>query len=275
MNELYFILFIILKTKIAIPMSVSLPRPPWTKLGRRIEAQVRKALYDYNMVDECRSVAVALSGGKDSLTLLAMLAAVSGRGFPKFDLHAIHIGGKYTCGAGVHLAHLRRTCEEIGAHFHLRESKQDLDTLECYGCSRERRRLLFQAAREAGADVLAFGHHRDDNAQTLLLNLCQKASFEGMLPKLTMYTYGMTIIRPLTYVSEQDIRTFSQQEGFARVMCRCPVGQHSMRRKAEELLEELEATFPGVRENLSRAGLLHGTRKAAQRPKLKEDSDPS
>ena len=89
---------------------------------------------------------------------------------------------------------------------------------------------------------------------------------------------GRALLWPSTFDArplEQDIRTFSQQEGFARVMCRCPVGQHSMRRKAEELLEELEATFPGVRENLSRAGLLHGTRKAAQRPKLKEDSDPS
>ena len=142
-------------------------------------------------------------------------------------------------------------------------STQKLETLECYSCSRERRRLLFEAAKSVGATTIAFGHHRDDHAQTLLMNLLHKAEFAGNLPKIHMQEYGVTIIRPLIYIAEQDIRTFSQQQGFARIMCRCPVGQNSMRKKVDQVLNEIEAIFPNARENIAKAGLLYGSQKAA------------
>lgn len=238
-------------------------QPPWTKLGKRLESTFRKALFDFEMLKNTNKVGIALSGGKDSLTLLFFMKAISGRGFPPLDIHAIHVNGEFSCGSGVTEDYLRSICQQLDINFITRESHQKLDTLECYSCSRERRRLLFDAAKTVGVDTIAFGHHRDDHAQTVLMNLLHKAEFAGNLPKLHMQEYGVTIIRPLIYMAEQDIRTFAQQQGFARIMCRCPVGQHSMRKQVDQLLKEIEILFPHARDNIAKAGLVYGSQKAA------------
>lgn len=242
-------------------MKFTIPQPPWTGLGKRLESMVRKALYDFHMIDGS-SIAVALSGGKDSLTLLFLLHAIRGRGFPNFDLHAVHVNGEFSCGAGVNIDYLKGICEQMGVNFLVRESTQKLETLECYSCSRERRTMLFEAAKSVGATTIAFGHHRDDSAQTLMMNLLHKGEFAGNLPNLTMREYGVKIIRPLIYVGEDEIKRFAEQQNFLRIMCRCPVGQNSMRRKVDQLLSEIEAIYPNARENIARAGLLYGSDKA-------------
>lgn len=243
----------------------SIAQPPWTGLGKRLESTIRKALFDFKMLEGVSKLSIALSGGKDSLTLLFFLKAISGRGFQELDLHAILVHGEFSCGAGVNVDHLKRVCEKLQVNFIVKQSTQKLETLECYSCSRERRRLLFEAAKEAGADTIAFGHHRDDNAETVLMNLLHKGEFAGHLPKLKMHDYGITIIRPLIYVAEQDIRTFAQQQGFMRIMCRCPVGQQSMRSKVDRLIDEIEHLYPNARENIARAGLIYGSDKASRK----------
>ncbi len=247
-------------------MDINIPmaQPPWTGLGKRLESTFRKALYDFNMLEEDTKVAVALSGGKDSLTLLYLLKAISGKGFPELDIHAILVEGEFSCGAGVNVDYLKKICDKLSVNFMTRQSTQKLETLECYSCSRERRSLIFDAAKSVGVTKIAFGHHRDDNAQTLLMNLLHKGEFAGNLPKIHMYEYGITIIRPLIYIGEQDISNFAQQNGFMRIMCRCPVGQNSMRKKVKDMLEEIEVLYPNARENIARAGLLYGSNKAAK-----------
>lgn len=244
--------------------SFPIAQPPWSGLGKRLESTLRKALFDFKMLEGVSKIAIALSGGKDSLTLLFLLKAISGRGFPDLDIHAIHVNGAFSCGAGVNLNYLKSICTQLQVNFIVRESTQKLETLECYSCSRERRRLLFEAAKSVGADTIAFGHHRDDNAQTILMNLLHKAEFSGNLPKLRMHDYGVTIIRPLIYICENDIRTFAQQHNFIRIMCRCPVGQNSMRKKVDNLLNEIEMLFPNARANIAQAGLMYGSNKAQQ-----------
>ena len=243
--------------------NISIACPPWSGLGKRLESTFRKALYDFNMLEEDTKVAVALSGGKDSLTLLFLLKAISGKGFPALDIHAILVDGEFSCGAGVNVKYLQEICQKLGVNFITRQSTQKLEKLECYSCSRERRTLIFEAAKSVGATKIAFGHHRDDNAQTVLMNLLHKGEFAGNLPKIHMHEYGITIIRPLIYIGEADIRTFAEQQGFMRIMCRCPVGQNSMRKKVKDLIEEIEAMYPNARENIARAGLLYGSQKAA------------
>jgi tRNA(Ile)-lysidine synthase TilS/MesJ len=245
-------------------IKISIARPPWTGIGKKLESATRKALFDFHMLQQGPKVAVALSGGKDSLALLFLLKAISGRGFPELDLHAIHIHGEFSCGAGVHLEYLQEICQQMDIKFISRASTQKLDSLECYGCSRERRSLLFNAAKEVGAKTIAFGHHRDDNAQTVLMNLLHKGEFAGMLPKLYMHEYGITIIRPLTYITENDVRTFAAQHEFLRVMCKCPVGQNSLRKKTDHLLSEIEDIFPNARANIAEAGLKYGSDKASR-----------
>lgn len=239
--------------------------PPWTGLGRKLESMCRKALYEFHLLEGANKVAVALSGGKDSLTLLYLLKAISGRGFPPFELCAIHVGGPFSCGAGVSESFLRGICEQMEIPILFCKSTQKRETLECYSCSRERRSLIFEAAKSVGAHTIAFGHHRDDNAETLMMNLLHKGEFAGMLPKVPMHDYGVTIVRPLIFITEEEVRAFAKMYGFARITCQCPVGQHSMRKKVKDLIATMETEFPNVRNNLATTSLLYGSDKAARK----------
>jgi tRNA 2-thiocytidine biosynthesis protein TtcA len=237
--------------------------PPWTETGKEIESLIRKAIFDFDLISTSeKNIAIALSGGKDSLSLLFFLNSLRNRGFSNFNLHAIHIAGEFTCGAGVDGDYLKAICKDLNIPFIVRSSTQKLETLQCYKCSRERRKLIFEAAKEVNACTIAFGHHRDDNAQTLLLNLLTKGEFAGNLPKVPMIDYGVTIIRPLIYVPEEKIKTFAQQYGFARITCQCPVGQKSNRKNVEELIKIIERKFPCARSNLASSSLKYGSRKA-------------
>lgn len=248
-----------------INIGIPLAKPPWTALGKELESALRKALFDFSLLDKnVEKVALALSGGKDSLALLFLMHAIRGRGFPPFQIYAIHVDGEFSCGAGVDSGFLRAICKELEVPFIVRSSTQKREDLECYRCSRERRKLIFEAAKEAGATTVAFGHHRDDSAQTLLLNLLHKGEFAANLPKVHMHDYGVTIIRPLIYMAEDSLRQFAKQYGFARISCQCPVGQNSKRKVVDQIIRDIETHFPHVRGNLARAGLLYGSDKATK-----------
>ena len=247
---------------IMIPFHAPIARPPWTKLGKKIESMCRKALYDFKLLEGVDKLAVALSGGKDSLSLLFLLKAIIGNGFPLIDLVAIHVTGEFSCGAGVSQSFIKNICSQLNVPLICCESQQKKETLECYSCSRERRGLIFEAAKTAGAHTVAFGHHREDSIQTLLMNLLHKAEFAANLPKVPMHHFDVTIIRPLIYVPEQFLVEFAQMYGFARIVCQCPVGQQSLRNHTKELLTHIEQTFPNARENLAQASLTYGSNKA-------------
>lgn len=247
--------------KLALPIA----KPPWTQRGKKLESMVRKALYEHGMLEETGRLAIALSGGKDSLALLFMLKAILGRGFPNLELYAIHVGGEFSCGASIQENYLQAICESLSVPLLIRASTQKRETLACYSCSRERRSLIFEAAKSVEAYTIAFGHHRDDHTQTLLLNLLHKGEFAGNLPKIEMVDYGVTLIRPLIYVAENEIRHFAKEHGFARISCQCPVGQNSMRKKVDQLLSEIETLFPNARANLAQAGLIYGSDKARRK----------
>src|ERR1700687_1468441 len=108
-------------------MEIAIAQPPWSGLGKRLESTFRKALFDYKMLEGVQKVAIALSGGKDSLTLLFLLHAISGRGFPKLDLSAIYVSGEYSCGAGVNESYLKAICSELNVEFITCTSNQKLE----------------------------------------------------------------------------------------------------------------------------------------------------
>lgn len=237
--------------------------PPWNWIGKKLESGVRKAIFDFHLLDGVTKLAIAVSGGKDSVALLSLLKAITGRGVPYFDIVAVHVDGPFSCGAGVGTEFLKNICQTLNVPLIIKHSAaRSIDQLECYSCSRERRKLLFAAAREEGCSTIAFGHHQDDNAQTILMNLFHKGEFAGTLPKISMVDYGITIIRPLIYATEEDIRKFAAHHGFARIMCQCPVGQKSLRKKTEKLLKEIEEFFPHARSNIANAGITYGSQKA-------------
>ncbi len=248
-------------------LKISLPiaSPPWTFLGRKLESLCRKALHTFALVEGVEKLGIALSGGKDSLTMLYLLKAISGRGFPNFSLHAFHVQGEFSCGSSIDNHFLQSICDALSIPLTICVSKQKRETLECYSCSRERRSLIFNAAKENGITTIAFGHHKDDSIQTLLMNLFHKAEFAANLPKIPMYDYGITIIRPLIYTSEEEIKEFAKLYGFNRITCQCPVGQNSLRKKTENILKELEETFPNIRDNLSQASFTYASDKALKK----------
>jgi tRNA 2-thiocytidine biosynthesis protein TtcA len=248
----------------SLGLQIPQAQPPWSQLGRQLESQIRKAIYEFDLIPKegHLKVAIALSGGKDSLALLFFLHALSARGLAKLDLCAIHVHGAYSCGAGVSLNYLKAICQNLSISFVVKESNQSADDLECYSCSRERRKLLFDAAKDFGANLVAFGHHLDDNAQTLMLNMLHKAVPAGMLPKVPMIHYGVTIIRPMILCREADIIQFAEQYGFRRITCQCPVGQHSKRKRVQEWLNEITRDFPNAASNLSDVSLKWGDQSA-------------
>ena len=236
--------------------------PPWTQIGKKIESQIRKALFDFKLFENSTGVCVALSGGKDSITLLIMLKSILGRGFPDLPLKAVHVGGEFSCGASVQESYLKGICKKLDVPLVIRTSTQKLETLECYRCSRERRKLIFEAADELNASTIAFGHHEDDSIETLLINLLHKGEFVANLPKVPMKRYGVTIIRPMIYVSEKAVVEFAKLNGFARITCQCPVGQNSKRKEVKDIIKELEKSFPNVSTNLAQAAMRYGSTKA-------------
>ena len=246
-------------------MNILIPtaKPPWTALGRKLESCCRKALHDFSLLEEEGPIAIALSGGKDSLALLFLLSAILGRGFEGKKLVAIHVSGAFSCGAAVQENYLESLCKELDVEYRSVTVEGSLEDLECYSCSRRRRNAIFSAAKDMGAKIIAFGHHKDDLAETLLLNVLHKGEFAGMLPKVCMKKYGITIVRPLIYADEVEIRKFAEMYGFARITCQCPLGAKSKRRKVKNLIAEMEEIFPNAGANLARASLLYGSQKAA------------
>ncbi|MCH9610777.1 MAG: tRNA-cytidine(32) 2-sulfurtransferase [Chlamydiales bacterium] len=218
------------------------------------------------MLEGVDKLAIALSGGKDSITMLKILKNILGRGFPDCELIAIHVKGAFSCGPSVHPTSLEKLCEEMDLPLFIEESHLSKEKLSCYPCSRQRRKLIFEAAKREGATTIAFGHHRDDFAQTLLMNLLHKGEFAGNLPKLELVDFGITIIRPLVFVAEKEILEFARQKGFARITCQCPIGSDSMRKKVDQILDDLQNLFPNVRKNVATAGLIYGSDKAKKTP---------
>ncbi len=250
-------------------MDLPIASPPWSHLGQKLESMCRKALFEFDLLQEENRVLIALSGGKDSLALLYLLKAISGRGVPELDIRAVHVSGEFSCGASIGPGFLQPICDALKVPLIVRKSTKTLDNLECYSCSRERRKLIFDVAKELGFKLIAFGHHRDDSIETLLMNLLHKAEFTGNLPKVPMHSYGVTLIRPLIYISEAEIREFAKMYRFARITCQCPVGQLSNRKKVKDLLLQLEEVFPNTRTNLSQASLEFGSTKAIKNSKVK------
>lgn len=229
---------------------------------RSLEKKCRRAIYEFSLLNQEKEIAVALSGGKDSITLLLLLHFLAGKGFPNWKIHALHVGGAYSCGANLSLPLLRRICEKREICLTICPSQTERET-NCYSCSRKRRRLLFEKMRQLGVETIAFGHHADDAIQTTVMNLFHKGEFATHLPKIHMRQYGVTIIRPLIYIREEEIVSFAQKHGFLRRTCQCPIGARSMRKRVKDLLEIVKGEFPHTHGNLLKASLLYGSQKSA------------
>jgi tRNA 2-thiocytidine biosynthesis protein TtcA len=216
-----------------------------------ISKRVGRAITDYNMLANGDKVSVAVSGGKDSLTLLRILTDRR-RFVPiKYELLALHIDLGYPRSYSKTLA---RYFKKVGVKYHIEKVKVLKEIkprdISCFWCSWNRRKALFETADRLGFNKVALGHHKDDIVETILLNLFFQGEISSMRPKQELFGGRIIIIRPLAYVEEDMIRKFAQQERLPQDSCICPNSVISHRAKVAKIIKELEKTCPEIKTNI-------------------------
>ena len=212
---------------------------------------MRKAIEDYDMIQEGDKIAVALSGGKDSVTLLYALKNLQIFYPKKFELMAITVNPGFD---GFDTKVLEKIAEEVKVElviapsdikaivFDVRKEKNP-----CSLCANLRRGILNSVAKEHGCNKIALGHHMDDIINTAMLNLYFQGSFSTMPVKLKMRKMPLTIIRPLALEAEMDLQKYAKQRGYARQLKVCPYNDCSKRTVVKKLFEEIATTHPEAR----------------------------
>ena len=219
---------------------------------KRVLSFTRRALDDYKMIEPGDRVAVGVSAGKDSLTLLCALAELR-RFYPvPFELVAVTIDMGFE--GGTDLTPIRALCEELGVPYHVFPTEIYKIIFEvrkeknpCSLCAKMRRGALHNAAKELGCTSVALGHHFDDAVETFMLNLF----FEGRLGCFSPVTYlsrvGIKLIRPMLYMPEKDIRYFASKVDLPIVKSPCPADGNTQREEMKRLLRELDRKHDGLR----------------------------
>ena len=209
---------------------------------------------DYRMLDEGDKIAVAVSGGKDSLTLLRVLA--DRRAFVpiKYDILAVHIDLGYPKSCA---KKLEKYFKKIKVKYHIEKvdvlRKTKRQDINCFWCSWNRRKALFEVAHRFGCTKVALGHHLDDIVETILLNLFFQGEISAMCPKQELFKGKITLIRPLAYVEEYMLKRFAQEEKLPHETCKCPQSIISNRAKMGEIISDIKRTCPEVKKNIFRS----------------------
>lgn len=214
----------------------------------RLWKTFNKALGKYNLIDEGDKILVALSGGKDSLCLLELLARRSKILKPRFSLEAIHVRMD-----NVHYEsdtnYLQSFCDRLSVPLHVVTTRFEFSSKKppCFLCSWERRKQLFNKAQALGCSKIAFGHHQDDLIQTALMNLTYIGRFTTMPPKLRMKKMPITIIRPLCLCNEEYIRDHAELHHYQKQKKVCTYEDTTSRKKTENIFMQLRKLNPEVR----------------------------
>jgi len=229
------------------------PPPGYEAAATRLRKAVGQAAVRYKMFAEGDRVMVALSGGKDSYSLLVLLDELERRAPISFELIPVHLDQKQP---GYDGAGLRAWLEARGGEFHVLEEdtysvvtdKIPANKTFCGLCSRLRRGILYNAAERLGCSKIALGHHRDDALETLLLNLFFSGQLKTMPPVLDSDDGRNTVIRPLFLAAEEDLITFAAGQAFPIIPCNlCGSQENLWRAQVKELLGDLEGRIPNLR----------------------------
>ena len=224
---------------------------------QRLLSYTRKAVDEYGMIQEGDHIAVGISGGKDSLTLLYALHGLK-RFYPKkFELSAVTVDlGFEDCD----LSTVRALCEKMNISYRIVPSDiYDIlfnirkESNPCSLCAKMRKGALNQAVKEMGCNKVAYAHHKDDIIETMLLSLIFEGRFHSFSPRTYLDRMDLTVIRPLMFVDEMDVIGFKNKYNLPVVKSKCPVDGYTKRQYAKELLRQLNEENPGVRERMFHA----------------------
>lgn len=231
------------------------------RLGYWLLKDVNRAIREHDMIHDRERIAVAVSGGKDSLSLLRLLDLRQRAAKEKYELLALHVRGDSRGPDTPAHPPLETWLREYGYEFRILPpylAPDEAVPLKCQRCTWNRRRTLFESAAKHGCAAVAFGHHADDLAQTTLLNLLQHGRVETMAPRRDYFDGRLRLIRPLCLVPEKDLQNYSRACGFPPAPPPCPQAEHSRRELVRDLLRQAQQVSPQARVNLLRAGLRFG-----------------
>ena len=218
---------------------------------RRMLSYTRRCVDDYGMIEEGDVICVGVSGGKDSLTLLAVLHDLA-LFYPKhFTLKAITVDLGFPDSD---FSHIRAFCDELGVEYTVVPSEIGhiifdvrKETNPCSLCAKMRRGMLNEAAVAAGCNKVALAHHFDDLIETFMLNLIHEGRLGAYPPVTYLSNTGITVIRPLTFAQEKDVRYFVRHNDLPVFFNPCPADKHTQRETVKQLIASLEREHKGFK----------------------------
>ena len=226
------------------------------KLRNKLISATGKAIADFNMIEDKDVVMVCLSGGKDSYTLLSLLSALKKRAPIDFSIVAMNLDQKqpgfpenvlpdYLNSHGVDYKIITEDTYSI-----VKEKIPEGKTT-CSLCSRLRRGIIYRVAREIGANKIALGHHKNDIVETFFMNMFFGSKLKSMPPKLLSDDQTNVVIRPLAYIEEKDIVSFSKTMNYPIIPCNlCGSQENLQRNKVKSMLNSWEKEQPGRINNI-------------------------
>ncbi|MFI3201415.1 MAG: ATP-binding protein [Eubacteriales bacterium] len=214
----------------------------------------RRAIDDYGMIQEGDYIAIGISGGKDSLALLHAMKGLM-RFYPKnFTIHAITIDLGFQ---NLDLKAIQAMCEELDVPYTVIETEiakivfdDRKESNPCSLCAKMRKGALNESIKRLGCNKVAYGHHKDDVVETMLLSLLFEGRFHSFSPNTYLDRTDLTVIRPFLYMNESDVIGYVKKYNLPVVKSPCPVDGHTKREYAKNLLKELNTTNPGAKERM-------------------------
>lgn len=221
---------------------------------QQLMSQTRRAIDDYGMIHTGDKIALGISGGKDSLTLLYALHGLQ-RFYPeKFDLEAITVD---LGNPDFDLSHIRHLCETMQIPYTVVKTEIAQIVFEerkeknpCSLCAKMRKGALNDAVKKLGCNKIAYAHHKDDIVETMMMSLIYEGHFYSFPPITHLDRTNLTVIRPLMYVSEADVKGFCRKYQLPVVKSPCPADGYTKRQYVKDLLRKLNLENPGVKERM-------------------------
>ncbi|MBQ3529133.1 MAG: adenine nucleotide alpha hydrolase family protein [Oscillospiraceae bacterium] len=214
---------------------------------------LRRCVEDYNMIKPGDRIGVGVSGGKDSLVLLVLLAELRKYNHIPFALEAITID----MGLGMDFTEIEKLCKALDVPFHLIKTEiapiifdHRKEKNPCSMCSKMRRGALNQALLDLGLNKLALGHHYDDAVETFVMSLIYEGRISCFQPVTDLDRTGIIQIRPMLYIHEKTVDSFATRQNLPVLKNRCPVDKNTKREEIKQLVFDLSATYPDLKERI-------------------------
>ena len=214
---------------------------------------VRRCVPDYKMIEEGDRIGVGVSGGKDSVALLAFLAELRKYNDKKFEVEAVTID----MGLGMDFGEIQKLCDQLDVPFHLIKTEigpiifdHRKEKNPCSMCSKMRRGALNQALLDLGLNKLALGHHYDDAVETFVMSLIYEGRISCFQPVTDLDRTGIIQIRPMLYIHERTVDSFATRQNLPVLTNRCPVDKNTKREEIKQLVYDLSATYPDLKERI-------------------------